>query len=135
MTLSPKRPRPLSPHLTIYKVQITSLLSILHRGTGLMLYGGAMLWVVWLMALAAGPQAYQQLQEAFLHPFGLIILLGWAFCFFYHFCNGLRHLMWDCGQGYDMKSVRKSGWLVVGCSFFLTLMVAIIGFYCQKVWS
>ena len=135
MTSAPKRPRPLSPHLSIYPRQITSVLSILHRGTGIVLYGGSGLWALWFMAIAAGRDVYENLQDLFLHPLGLIVLLGWSFSFFYHFCNGLRHLSWDLGYGYDMPMVRKSGWLVVGASLFLTVMVWIIGFCCDKVAS
>ncbi len=134
MTTPPKRPRPLSPHLGVYKPQITSVLSILHRATGIVLYGGSFLWVLWLVAIACGRDAYEQLQDFFLHPVGLIVLLGWSFSFFYHFCNGLRHLRWDRGYGYTLPAVRFSGWLVVGGSFFLTLFAWMIGIFCEEVW-
>lgn len=127
--------RPLSPHLQIYKIQITSLLSILHRGTGILLFVGSMVWGLWFVALAAGPQSYGKLQALFLHPLGLLCLMGWAFALFYHFCNGLRHLMWDLGYGYDMPTVRLTGWIVVVSSFALTAMAAVIGFMLMRIWA
>jgi len=123
MMSAPKRPRPLSPHLGIYKPQITSVLSILHRATGIVLFGGAFLWALWFMAIAAGPFYYDQLQGLFLHPLGLIVLFGWTFSFCYHLCNGVRHLIWDAGYGYDMATVRKSGWAVVFSAILLTLIL------------
>jgi len=130
-----KENRPLSPHLQVYKIQITSLLSILHRCTGVVLYGGAVLWAIWLMALAAGPQSYENMQSFLLHPLGLILLLGWSFSFFYHLCNGIRHLMWDLGLGYDMPMVRRTGWEVIISSFFLTCVSWSIGILCREIWS
>jgi succinate dehydrogenase / fumarate reductase cytochrome b subunit len=135
MTPSLGEKRPLSPHLQVYKIQITSLLSILHRGTGIVLYGGAILCALWFVALAAGPESYGKMQAFLLHPVGLIILMGWSFSFFYHLCNGMRHLMWDWGAGYEMVSVRRTGWIVVVSSFFLTGMAWILGILMGKIWS
>ena len=135
MTPSLKEGRPLSPHLQIYKIQITSLLSILHRGTGIVLYGGSILWALWFVALAAGPESYTKMQGFLLHPFGLIILLGWSFSFFYHFFNGIRHLMWDLGLGYEMSTVRRTGWIVVFSSIFLTILAWVLGIYFGRMWS
>ncbi len=134
MTPSFEDKRPLSPHLQIYKLQITSLLSILHRGTGIVLYAGALLWTLWFVALAAGPESYGKMQAFLLHPVGLIILMGWSFSFFYHLCNGIRHLMWDWGEGYDMATVRWTGWTVVISSFFLTGVAWILGILMARVW-
>lgn len=127
--------RPLSPHLQIYKIQITSLLSILHRGTGVVLFLGSILWVLWFVALAMGPQKYGWLQSFFRHPLGLIILMGWAFSFFYHLCNGVRHLAWDMGYGYDMPTVRRTGWAVVILSMVLTLISGVMGFMLIRIWA
>lgn|SRR5476651_1508830 len=123
--------RPLSPHLQIYKIQITSLLSILHRMTGVILYGGAVLWVVWLVGLANGKESYNTIQSFLLHPLGLLLLLGWSLSFFYHFCNGIRHLCWDMGYGYDIKTVRQTGWFVVVMTIILTLFAWLLG----KMWG
>lgn len=127
-----RQKRPLSPHLQIYKIQITSFLSILHRGTGIVLYGGIVIWVLWFLALAMGPEAYEKMQNLLLHPIGLIVLFGWSFSFFYHLCNGIRHLMWDLGYGYEIHTVRLTGWVVVGSSCFLTLLSWGIGILYPK---
>lgn len=133
MTLETKRP--LSPHLQIYKIQITSFLSILHRATGVLLFCGSILWAVWFIVLSMGPHPYKIFQQLLLHPLGLIILGVWSFSFFYHLCNGMRHLMWDLGYGFDMKTVRFTGWMVVISSILLTLMAWGIGFLCGSIWS
>jgi succinate dehydrogenase / fumarate reductase cytochrome b subunit len=129
------RKRPLSPHLQIYKIQITSLLSILHRGTGIVLFGGAVLCTLWFVALAAGPESYGSMQSFLLHPIGLIILLGWSFSFFFHLCNGIRHMFWDMGVGFDLPTVRRTGWIVVFSSCFLTGFSWILVIFCGKMWS
>jgi len=120
MRTSLKQRRPLSPHLQVYKIQMTSLLSILHRFTGMVLYGGAIFCALWFLALAAGPQAHEAMREFVLHPIGLILLMGLSFSFFYHLCNGMRHLLWDAGVGYDLSAVYKTGWIVIIFSFILT---------------
>ena len=135
MNDSLKERRPLSPHLQVYKIQITSLLSILHRCTGMVLYGGAIFCAVWFLALAQGPESYGLMQGFLLHPVGLVMLMGLSFSFFYHLCNGMRHLLWDVGVGYEMPEVRKSGWLVVILSFLLTGSTWILGIMCGKILS
>lgn len=122
MNKSVKERRPLSPHLQIYKIQITSFLSILHRGTGIVLYGGAFFAACWFLALAGGPEAYQTMQSYIYHPLGLLILLGISFSFFYHLCNGIRHLLWDAGWGYELPEVYTTGWIVVISSLVLTII-------------
>lgn len=135
MNDSVKERRPLSPHLQIYKIQLTSLLSILHRGTGIVLYGGALLCAWWFLALARGPEAYQFMQSCLFHPLGLIGLLGVTFSFFYHLCNGVRHLLWDAGWGYELSDVYKTGWLVVISSFVLTGLAWTVGIIWGSVLS
>lgn len=114
--------RPLSPHLQIYRPQITSVLSIAHRFTGVVLAAGFLLLVYWLAALAAGDAAY----AAALGVLGVwpvtILLCLFSFAFFYHLCNGLRHLWWDTGRGFEISQVNASGWLVVAASLTLTLL-------------
>ena len=119
--------RPLSPHLQIYKIQITSLLSILHRITGVVLFGGAFGVAGWFIVLALGPQAYELLQQMLLHPLGLVCLTGLSFSFFYHLCNGIRHLAWDAGYGYAMPTVRLTGWIVIMCAISLTFLTWVLG--------
>lgn len=120
--------RPLSPHLQVYRPQITSVLSILHRLSGIALAIGTLLLVWWLAALAAGPVAFAGAQD-FLGGFlGRLLLFGWTVALFYHFCNGLRHLAWDAGYGYDLETVSRTGWLTVGATIGLTLFAWILGY-------
>jgi succinate dehydrogenase / fumarate reductase cytochrome b subunit len=114
--------RPLSPHLTIYRPQITSILSISHRITGCALAVGALVLAYWINAAAYGPEAFERMQDMLSHWFGRLLLFGWTFCLFYHLCNGIRHLCWDAGWGFDLPQVRMTGWLVVVASIALTLI-------------
>ena len=120
-------PRPLSPHLQIYRWQLTSVLSILHRASGVALTLGTILLVWWLAAAADGPQAYGRVQWFLASWVGLILLFGWSVALFYHLCNGLRHLWWDTGRGLDLPSVYASGWAVVAATIVLTAIAWIAG--------
>jgi succinate dehydrogenase / fumarate reductase cytochrome b subunit len=120
-------PRPLSPHLQIYRWQLTSVLSILHRATGLALSVGTLLLVWWLVAAANGPEAYDRAQGFIGSPIGLLLLLGWSFALFYHLCNGIRHLMWDSGHGFDLRTTYQTGWAVVAASAGLTVVAWLLG--------
>jgi succinate dehydrogenase / fumarate reductase cytochrome b subunit len=105
--------RPLSPHLGVYKFMYTMALSILHRIMGVALSVGFLVFAWWLMALAQGPQSYVDAVEILRSgPFKLL-LGGWALAFIYHFCNGLRHLLWDMGVGLEKHQARRSGAFVV----------------------
>lgn len=115
--------RPLSPHLGVYSWQISNTLSILHRATGVMLSFGAVALVGWLVSIVAGPAAYASVNGFFASPLGALMLLGWTFCFFYHLSNGIRHLFWDAGLGFEKDRARQTGWLVVGIAVVLTLAV------------
>src|ERR1017187_9562412 len=94
-SLAPKRPRPLSPNVQIYRPQLTSVLSILNRITGVVLSVCAVMLVIWLVVAAAGPQAYAAVQGAIASWIGQIMLFGATFAFFLHLCGGIRHLVWD----------------------------------------
>lgn len=120
-------PRPLSPHLQIYRWQLTSVLSILHRMTGVALAVGAILLVSWLGAAADGPQPFAKMQWFVASPLGLILLFGWSVALFYHLCNGIRHLVWDTGRGLDLKSVYASGWTVIVATAALTIIAWGVG--------
>ncbi len=120
--------RPLSPHLQVYKPQITSVLSILHRITGIGLASGALALVLWLAAAASGEDYYELAKAILRHWFGQLFLLGWTWALFYHFCNGLRHMFWDIGIGLEIHQVRISGWLIVFASILLTLTSWLIGY-------
>jgi len=118
--------RPLSPHLSVYKPQITSTLSILHRITGIVLAVGSILVVYWLAAIATGPEAYAQASSLLGSWFGQFILFGWTLALFYHLCNGIRHLVWDSGYGYELSEAYLSGKIVVGAAIVLTILVWLI---------
>jgi len=120
--------RPLSPHLQIYKPQLTSVMSILHRATGIFLSLGTLMLVYWLMAAAEGPTAYQQAQSALTSWWGLLLLFGWTFALFYHLCNGIRHLFWDAGLGMDIKTVYATGKVVWIATFILTALTWVLAF-------
>ncbi len=125
MTQSPasgaSRPRPLSPHLSIYRPQITSVLSIMHRATGVANAGGAMLLALWLWAAAYDVLLFQTLSDFFGGIFGIVLLMGWSFSLFYHLSNGIRHLFWDAGYGYELQTVTRSGILVLISASLLTV--------------
>ncbi len=124
------RQRPLSPHLQIYRPQITSVLSIMHRGTGVVLSLGTMLLIAWLLALATGESAYSQFQNLLGGWVGRLVLFGFSLALFYHLCNGIRHLFWDAGKGFDIKTVERSGIAVLVATVVLTLGTWIAA-YCK----
>jgi len=115
--------RPLSPYW-IYRWQITMVLSSLHRITGLLLSLGAVVLGVWLIALASGPGSYGDLREIVGSVWFKPLLIGWTFCFFFHLANGVRHLAWDAGYGFDKALIQVSGWTVVVVSVAATAAFA-----------
>lgn len=121
--------RPLSPHLGVYKFMYTMSLSILHRITGCAASIGFLLFVWWLMALASGPAAYASAMRALGSPLAKLLLVGFTFSFVYHFCNGIRHLVWDTGHGLERPQARRSGVAVVVAAVLLT--VATVWFGCS----
>ena len=120
--------RPLSPHLQVYRFQWTMLLSISHRITGVGLAVGTLLLVYWLAAAAAGPEAFATAQAIVGSLIGRLFLFGWTFALFYHLCNGIRHLVWDAGYGFELEDAYRSGLAVVGASAVLTLFSWVLGF-------
>jgi succinate dehydrogenase / fumarate reductase cytochrome b subunit len=114
--------RPLSPDMQIYRPQLTSVLSITHRITGVALSVGTLLVVAWLIAVAAGSQAYSVAQSFSSSWPGIFMTLGWAFSLFFHLCNGIRHLAWDAGYGFELRTIYASGWVVLAASITLTLI-------------
>lgn len=115
--------RPLSPHLQVYDMlQITALLSILHRITGVFLGLGMLLVIWWLVALASGPEYYNYVLGVAGSWIGRLVLFGFTAALFYHLCNGIRHLFWDAGRGFEIPAVYRSGWTVVIASLVLTVL-------------
>ena len=117
--------RPLSPHLQVYRWQITMSLSILHRATGVALSVGLIVLVYWLLQLASGPTAYAQAQTLLGSGLLKLCYAGWAFCFFYHLANGVRHLVWDLGRGFEKNQISVGGWIVVVLAVAATLVFSL----------
>ena len=113
--------RPLSPHISVYRWRITSGLSILHRLTGVANSIGMLMLVGWLVSIASGPAAYAAAAAFIGSWLGKLLLAGWVFSFFYHLCNGIRHLFWDAGKGFEMHQATRSGVAVVTVSAALTV--------------
>jgi len=120
--------RPLSPHLQIYRWQYTSVLSILHRITGVALAVGTLLLVYWLIAAAAGPDAFATAQGFIGSILGRLLLFGWTVALFYHLANGIRHLLWDAGRGFELRTAYASGWAVVIAAVALSVIAWIAGY-------
>ncbi|MET0986226.1 MAG: succinate dehydrogenase, cytochrome b556 subunit [Steroidobacteraceae bacterium] len=115
------RERPISPFFT-YRWQYTNTLSILNRLTGLALSIGLIPLIYWLVAAASGPEAYADALEVLGSPIVMFIMVGFSFSFFYHLLNGIRHLVWDLGYGFDLRVARASGWTVFIGSLVLTAL-------------
>ena len=107
------RERPLSPHLLVYKPQLTSVLSISHRLSGAALAGGSLLAVWWIVALATGPEYFGFVQALMLSGPGQLVLMAFSAAVFYHLSNGIRHLFWDFGKGYDAKGSNQRSILIM----------------------
>ena len=118
--------RPLSPHLSIYRPQITSVLSIFHRITGVGLSFSVILIVLWIVAIAAGEESYKILAFFYSSPVFLLIFIISLWALWYHFFTGLRHLYWDLGLGFSLNSVSISGWMAIICSSLATILNIII---------
>ena len=119
--------RPLSPHLQVYRWQLTSVMSILHRATGVALSLGAILLVWWLGGASDGPEPYAAVQRFLGSWLGLVLLFGWSLALFYHVCNGIRHLWWDTGHGLELNGVYAGGWAVLAVTAALTIVTWVIG--------
>ena len=119
---TPTRFRPISPNIQIYRPQLTSVLSIANRISGIVLSLYAIMLVVWLVAAAAGPQAYSKIHVFMDSGVGRILLFGGTFSFFLHLCGSIRHLIWDAGHGFDLRTIYVSGWTVVLVSSALTII-------------
>jgi succinate dehydrogenase / fumarate reductase cytochrome b subunit len=120
-----KKLRPLSPHLSIYKLPLSANLSILHRFTGFALFIGAVLlsWFIIYVIYCIKGDVKSIMDHWFLHSIiWKVMLLGWSFSLFYHLCNGIRHLWWDMGYGFKIKTVDISSWVVLVLAITLTVV-------------
>jgi len=115
------RIRPLSPNVQIYRPQLTSVLSIANRITGIVLSIFGVGLVTWLVAAAAGPEVYSAFHDIMASWPGQIVLFGGSFAFFLHLTGGIRHLVWDSGRGFQLGTIYRSGWLVIVASVALTV--------------
>ena len=115
------RPRPLSPHLTIYRWPLTMILSIMHRVTGAALSLGMIVFILWILTIAFSQNGYNFFLSIMESRLGQLALFLWSFAFFLHFCNGIRHLYWDTGRGFDKDKVELSARLVIFGSVILTI--------------
>ena len=120
------RERPLSPHLQVYRWQITMTMSILHRVTGMGLALGAAGRVWWLLAVATGGESYDRAMAFIGSPFGLFLLAGFSLALVYHLLNGVRHLLWDAGWGFEIPEFYASGWTVAALTVIFTLVIWIV---------
>lgn len=119
--------RPLSPHLQVYKPQITSTLSIFHRITGCALSVGTLLLVWWLVAAATSDGAFATVSAVIHTWIGHLALFGWTVALWYHFCTGIRHLFWDSGRGFELETVHATGKAILVATAVLTVLTWIIG--------
>lgn len=117
--------RPLSPHLQVYRPQLTSITSILTRITGNALVIGGLMITWWVVALAAGPEAFATANAFLTSWFGKLVFLGSIWALWYHTLAGVRHLIWDSGHGFDLKDAYALGWMCIGGSIVLTLITVI----------
>jgi succinate dehydrogenase / fumarate reductase, cytochrome b subunit len=118
--------RPLSPHLQVYRWQITMTMSILHRVSGVALTVGAFALAYWLLALAQGGEHYARAAAIVASPLGMLLLFGFSLSLVYHLLNGLRHLSWDMGWGFEIPEIYRSGWAVVVLTVLFTAAIWLV---------
>jgi len=121
--------RPLSPHLQIYKLPLTAKLSVLHRGTGVVLALGLILLVIVVASAASGESAWASIRWLLSSWLGYLVLIGFTASLYYHFCNGIRHLFWDMDKGLDLKTAKKSALWVIIATIVLTVFTWTLALY------
>lgn len=120
--------RPISPHLQIYKRTLTMMLSIVHRATGVALYAGTLLLVCWLTAAATSDSYFDTVQAVFGSWIGLLVLFGYTWALVHHTIGGIRHLIWDTGRAFDLKTVETVARISLASSIIVTILIWIIGY-------
>jgi succinate dehydrogenase / fumarate reductase, cytochrome b subunit len=123
-----KHPRPLSPHIQIYRWTLTMVLSILHRATGVALYAGTALLAGWLLAAASGEEAYAVVQSISTAWYGRLVLFGYSWALFHHMFGGLRHFIWDTGRGFDLRHVEIIARVTAFVPPVLTIVVWVLAY-------
>lgn len=123
-----KHPRPLSPHIQIYRWTLTMVLSILHRATGVALYAGTALLAGWLLAAASGEEAYAVVQSISTAWYGRLVLFGYSWALFHHMFGGLRHFIWDTGHGFDLRHVEIIARVTAFVPPVLTIIVWVLAY-------
>ncbi|HKQ11268.1 MAG TPA: succinate dehydrogenase, cytochrome b556 subunit [Rhizomicrobium sp.] len=127
MAETPQRPvastRPLSPHMTIYRWPVTMMTSITHRLTGAGLSIGAVVLAWWLVCISNGPEGWQSFHAIWDTPLGLLLLFGLTWSLVYHFLNGVRHLAWDMGYGFDKRDSERNSVIIFALSILGALAV------------
>lgn len=118
--------RPLSPHATIYRWPLNAVLSILHRVTGVGLVVGAILTIWWLLAATTSDSYFYFVNSLLTSFLGDIVLVGSLLALWYHGCNGVRHLIWDIGYGFEARHVRTTGWMAIAATILMTLGTLVI---------
>lgn len=122
------RPRPLSPHLQVYRLPLTAVLSISHRITGVALAGGVLALTFWLTSATYGPECFAFAQKVIGSWIGQIVLWGLLFSLYFHLGNGVRHLMWDAGKGFDLPSVQRTAMMVIAFAVVMTAITLFFGY-------
>src|SRR4051794_16016450 len=120
------RERPMSPHLTVWRWHITMASSIANRATGVALYVGALIAAAWAISLAKGPEAYAGFKALLGSPLGLVVMFGLTVSFFYHLANGVRHLVWDAGYGFALKTANAASVFVFAFTAAASVAVWVI---------
>ena len=120
--------RPLSPHVQVWRWHVTMFTSIAHRATGMALYGGALIAAGWVISLAAGQEAFDAYRALLTSPLGDLVMFGMTVSLFYHLANGIRHLFWDAGKGFEPKTADMTGWAVIVFGVEAAVLIWIIAF-------
>lgn len=112
--------RPLSPHLSVYRWPVTMAASIMHRVSGIALAAGFVAFAWWLVAASSGDAEYRQFADLATSVVGRVLLVAWSAAFFYHLANGIRHIVWDLGYGFELPAANGSAWFVIALTVLLT---------------
>jgi succinate dehydrogenase / fumarate reductase cytochrome b subunit len=118
--------RPMSPHLQVWRWHVTMATSILHRATGMALYLGVLVVAGWVIALASGPDAFSTYRALLGSPLGVLVMFGLTVAFLYHLANGVRHLVWDSGKGFEPKTADMTGWAAIAFGVVAAVLIWII---------